>query len=191
MRRVSRAGYGDSRTGARRVNQRPTSAPEKSSGPDSLEQLAEQWRSLPVSERLDCLKNLHDSYTSRFLSDNDRIWTTAATMIPLSLGSFVILASISKPTLMQILLLAAAAWILMTVWLVIAENHRAFQDNSMTRIAEIEKVWGFERVGSRGTNSFLTRRGRVRQMRFLLWGLVTLGALAVAFFWPGGIVTSL
>lgn len=156
--------------------------------------LQERWDLLPEADQLEVLKEVYGSYTSRFISDNSRIWTTAASMIPLSLGSFVVLASIAKPTLAQIVLLSAASWILMTVWLVIAENHRAFQNASMQRLSQIEKIWGVEGVGSPKVASgklaaFLTRPGRVRQMRFGLWLTVSLGSLCVIIFWPGGLLS--
>ena len=82
----------------------------------------------------------------------------------------------------------------MTVWLVIAENHRAFQEASMQRLNQIEQVWGLERtippkVAGEAFARFLTQQGRVRQMRFGLWLTVSLGSVAVVLFWPGGLLS--
>jgi hypothetical protein len=87
---------------------------------------------------------MYETYGNRFISDNTRIWTTAASMIPLSFGAFVVLASIDQPSRLQVVLFPLAGWLLMSVWLVIAENHRAFQDPSLQCIRAIERVWGFE-----------------------------------------------
>jgi hypothetical protein len=76
----------------------------------------------------------------------------------------------------------------MSVWLVIAENHRAFQEGSQRVLREIEDIWDFPARPGKGNETWLTRTGRVRQMRFVLWWTVTVGALLVILFWPGGAV---
>jgi hypothetical protein len=162
--------------------------PEHSEQGDDLAALRRAWRSMPADDQAKSLVALHQRYSAMFLSDNTRIWTTAATMIPLSLGSFVVLASISHPSLPQIIIFSAAAWILMSVWLVIAENHRAFQEGSQRVLREIEDIWDFPARPGKGNETWLTRTGRVRQMRFVLWWTVTVGALLVILFWPGGAV---
>jgi hypothetical protein len=155
---------------------------------DDLAALRQAWQSMPEADKAKSLTAVYDRRSALFLSDNARIWNTAATMIPLSLGAFVALASISHPALMQIIMLSVSAWVLMTVWLIIAENHRAFQDKSQQVLTEIEEIWDFP---SRATKShgLLVGRGRVRQMRFALWWAVTIGALLVILFWPGGLVS--
>jgi hypothetical protein len=162
--------------------------PEHSEQGDDLAALRQAWRSMPAEDQAKSLITLHQRYSAMFLSDNTRIWTTAATMIPLSLGSFVVLASIRNPSLPQIMIFSAAAWILMSVWLVIAENHRAFQEGSQRVLRDIEDIWDFPARPGKGNGTWLTSRGRVRQMRFVLWWTVTIGALLVILFWPGGAV---
>jgi VanZ family protein len=158
--------------------------------PGDLDALRQAWQSLPAAEQAKSLIALYDSYSSKFLSDNARIWTTAATMIPLSLGSFVVLASIRHPSRAQIYLLAAAGWVLMSVWLVIAENHRAFQDGAQKVLRDIEGIWTFPgRPPKSGGSWLLTGPGRVQQMRFVLWAAVTIGAVLVTLFWPGGLLS--
>jgi hypothetical protein len=108
-------------------------------------------------------------------------------MIPLSLGAFVVLASIPHPAKIEIVTLSIAAWILMTVWFVIAENHRAFQESSMQVLKDIEKIWKLPAYPPK-TARFrpVTGKGRIRQMRIVLLAAVTTGAVLVPLFWPGG-----
>lgn len=165
--------------------------PRPSEPADDLAALRHAWRAMPAAEQAKSLITVHDRYVAMFLSDNARIWTTAASMIPLSLGSFVVLASIRSPTLIQIIILSAAAWILMSVWLVIAENHRSFQESAQRVLEDIEDIWDFPRRPAKSNGNWLTGKGRVRQMRFVLWLAVTIGAILVVLFWPGGVVDHL
>jgi hypothetical protein len=137
------------------------------------------------------LERAHEKYTQLYLSDNNRIWSTAAIMVPLSLGAFVVLASMDKPTIVQVIVLALASWLLMAVWFIIADNHRAFQEVSLERTRQIEELWGMRRQPrnkekGRGLFGFigLVGPGGVRRMRkWLLW-LVAIGWLAVLLWWP-------
>jgi len=86
-------------------------------------------------------------------------------------------------------MLSAAAWVLMTVWLIIAENHRAFQEGSQRVLQDIEGVWDFPPRPAKSNGNWLTGNGRVKQMRFVLWGAVTIGAVLAILFWPGGVVS--
>jgi hypothetical protein len=168
----------------------PLPSNQGKTGDSDQAELRQAWQSMRADQRAQSLVALHSSYTERFLSDNARIWTTAATMIPLSLGAFVVLASIPHPHPWQIIVLAVAGWILMTVWYIIAENHRAFQDNSMKALDDIEKIWGFSKPRA-NTNYRLARNGTVRLMRLMLWLAITLAAIAVILKWPGGLLNSL
>ena len=157
--------------------------------PADLVPVWKQWQSVPKEERGNALIHIYNKYSANFLSDNARIWTTAASMIPLSLGAFVVLASIRRPTLLEVVILSAAAWILMSVWLVIAENHRALQEGSQRVILEIEQIWEFPSRPAKSNGGWLTGSQRVRKMRFLLWWTVTIGAIVTVLFWPGGVVS--
>jgi hypothetical protein len=154
-----------------------------------IEKVRQEWQENPTVERAAMLSTLYQGYSSRFLSDNARIWTTAATMIPLSLGSFVVLASIERPSRFQVVLLPLTGWLLMSIWLVIAENHRAFQEASEKWLIALEQVWGFDKEERpKKRSSWLTRSQRVKQMRFALWWLVTVGAAVIILFWPQGLL---
>lgn len=139
------------------------------------------------SERIAVLTTLYQEYNKRFLADNNRIWTTGATLVPLSLGAFGVLASINRPNLSQVIGFAVIGWLLMTIWLFIAENHRHFQNRSQEWLDEIEHAWGLPPSPMRGAESFLVRRGQIRRMRFVLWGTVTVAAVVVVCVWPGGL----
>ena len=162
-------------------------APQENPPASDLAALRRVWESMPAVEQSQSLVTLYTNYTTRFLSDNSRIWTTAASMIPLSLGAFVVLASIPHPSKIEILTLSTASWVLMSVWFVIAENHRAFQDSSDKVLRDIEQIWNFPARPSRTTRFHLvTGKGRIRAMRVVLWLAVTAGAVIVPLLWPGG-----
>jgi hypothetical protein len=154
----------------------------------TMEELRQEWQKLPAAERAEILKTMYEAYANQFLSHINRIWTTAASFIPLSLGAFAVLISIDHPSFSQILLLSLAGWLLISVWVVIAENHRAFQEGSRQWMREIERIWGFEEVLQPKRVGWLTASGMVRRMRFALWGIVTVGAVLIILFWPGGLL---
>lgn len=152
----------------------------------AIEELRQEWHEAPTAEKAAMLSTIYQGYSQRFLSDNTRIWATAATMIPLSLGAFVVLASIDRPSRFQIVILPLTGWLLMSIWLVIAENYRSLQDVSYQWLRAVERIWGFDEALPVQRLSWLTGRRRVQQMRFVLWWIVTAGAAAVILFWPGG-----
>ena len=126
-------------------------------------------------------RTLYAEYNARFLSDNNRIWTTGATMIPLSLGSFALLASIKEPTLAQVIALPLIGVCLMAFWEMIADGHRVFQDSSRKNCTTIEERWGFL------TEPPADKCVNIRAVRYLMLGLVGHAAVLVMFWWPGGI----
>ena len=135
------------------------------------------------------LRTLYEHYTQTFLSDNARIWGTGSIMIPLALAPFVVLPTIASPTVFHLLVLAFASSSLMISWLVIAENHRAFQEKSRAWLVAIERIIGLRDTGplkirQRGLNSILTSTGAIQVVR---WGLALPTVLAwilIVVFWP-------
>jgi hypothetical protein len=95
------------------------------------------------------LQIIYQSYSQRFISDNERIWATGAIMIPLALAIFVALPSIKEPTTLQLITLGIPSILVMMSWLVIAENHRAFQEKSRAWIVAIEETLGLQNTGGR------------------------------------------
>ena len=140
-------------------------------------------------QRDEWLRTLYESYTERFLSDNSRIWITGSIMIPLSLAAFAALPTISCPKFIHLLTLAIASSAVMISWLVIAENHRAFQEKSRAWIVAIEETLGLEKTGGpkiRGNilNRILTFPAAVQIMRWGLAGAVVIAWILVLAFWP-------
>ena len=140
---------------------------------------------LTREDRAEGIRQAYAKYTQMYLSDNGRIWATAATMIPLSLGAFVVLVSIEEPSVFQVGILAMASWLLMALWYVIAENHRAFQDVWLQQTIKIEQLWGLNPPDRpRAAAVRIVGRGVVRRTRVVLLWAVTLGWLAVLLWWP-------
>lgn len=112
------------------------------------------------------------------MSDNARIWTTGAFLIPLSLTpfAFVIERSLS---FWELAILAGGSMLLITSWIVIAEAHRNFQNASQNWIEAIEELHGIRsqdvepKARERGFASrTLDRPGAVRRFRFILWWVI-------------------
>ena len=76
----------------------------------------------------DWLKTLYEKRTDRFISDNDKIWTTGQILIPIAIGAFGIYATLTKPDIYQVLILALLSVGLLVIWELIAVVHRRFQD---------------------------------------------------------------
>ena len=134
------------------------------------------------------LQLLYTSYLQRFLSDNSRIWTTGQWMISLSLAPLVAIPSLPKQNLpFNILFLAIPSVSLIWIWLIIAENHRAFQDKSLEWLSAIEKVLGVEKPGGAkvANGLLLIKPGFIRKMRWVLaWGIsVVWIAIIVGTLW--------
>ena len=104
------------------------------------------------------LETLYNHYSERFNEDNNKIWTTASIFIPTSLAGFVAYTTIENPSILQIFVLMTGSLALLTIWLFIAENHRAFQDKSLAWIVAIERVIGVrDTPNSKITISRLTK----------------------------------
>ncbi len=135
------------------------------------------------------LRTFYDSFSNRWLADNDRIWRTGSILIPLSLAAFAALPTINCPKAIHLLTLAIISSALMMSWLVIAENQRALVQKSLAWIAAIEGVLGLENIGEpkvRGGffNRIVTFRGAIRIIRWMLTILVIVGWLWVLKYWP-------
>ncbi len=153
------------------------------------EQLTERLKDRPSEQRDEWLRTLYENYTQRFISDNERIWTTGAIMIPLSLSGFVALTAIEQVKTVHLVFLAAASFLVILVWLIIAENHRAFQQRALVWTEAIECVLGLEgacksKVRGGFLNRLLTFSGAVQFVRWGLTGLVLTGWVIVLLCWP-------
>jgi hypothetical protein len=92
------------------------------------------------------LRFLYDNYHKRFLSDNERIWDNGKLMIPFSLAAFGIYANIVYPSWIQLIVLGVASSALSIIWLINAENHRAFQNKSIAWVMAIERLIGLDKI---------------------------------------------
>lgn len=130
------------------------------------------------------LQILYENYSRRFLSDNDRIWGTGSILIPLSLAGFAAVVGLEDLGWPHVAILMFASTTVMLIWLVIAENHRAFQQKSQAWLVAIERTIKLEGVGApevKGNvlNRLLTGKGAVQKMRWYLFFAVILGWIAV------------
>ena len=142
------------------------------------------------------LESLFKHYTDRMLSDNERIWRTGALFVPISLAAFAALTAVKCLQVWQILVLGAPSIGLMFAWIVIAENHRAFQQKSEAWLTAIQRVIGLEgprqvKVEAGGREGLVTRKGAIQNMRWYLlygviaaWTLILIGACVSWFYSP-------
>jgi hypothetical protein len=121
---------------------------------------------------------IYRALVNRFLSDNGRIWSTAAVFIPVALGAFGIFANIKSPRWEHALLLGIASTSLLVFWNLIAQRHREFQDQSRRWIEAFEQVAGLPSGGS--WQPPISQESRVRELREILPAAVALLWLIVA-----------
>lgn len=86
------------------------------------------------------LKFFYENYHNRFLQDNKQIWDNGKILVPFSLSAFGFYANLKSPELVSIIVLAFASILLAFVWLINAENHRAFQNKSFVWMRAIERI---------------------------------------------------
>lgn len=144
-----------------------------------------------IAQKMDpakALEALLKHYTDRMLTDNERVWRTGALFIPISLAAFAALTSIRCLQVWQVLVLGVPSTALMFAWIVLAENHRAFQEKSEVWIIAICAAMGLqatERPKSQfyGKYTRITRSGAIRELRWRLfygvaiaWAIILAGA---------------
>lgn len=134
------------------------------------------------------LLRLHEHFTERLLSDNSRIWQTGAIFVPIALAAFGALTTVKAPVAWwQVLVLGIPSTSLTWLWLVIAENHRAFQQKSQAWLFAIEEARGFfarpapDKYPSKGHDRRLSfPRGIQKARWWLAIGVGTSWALLLA-----------
>jgi len=166
--------------------------PEATAGPvkpqavaDAYAQLSARLRQIPGERQDEWLRMLYNTYSQRYAADGDRIWITGAVMIPLSLGTFIALTQVSQPTTLHILLLALVSILLMVVWLVISEAHRAQQQESRRWIQAIGLIMFIEDEAT--LKSQAARPQIVTAARAIVWGLLGFEVAAwliILVAWP-------
>jgi hypothetical protein len=88
------------------------------------------------------MRTLYAAYSERFLHDNAQIWANGRIMIPFALSAFGVYVGLRHPSTAHTLLLGFGSSALIAIWLINAENHRAFQNKSMAWIVAIERAIG-------------------------------------------------
>ena len=96
---------------------------------------------LPAGERQQWLRVLHDMYARRYEDDNTATWSILAGA---SVATFAGLVAIDKPTLAQVITLGLISFGLAFHWLLITENHRLAQSNSLAWQVAIQEFIGIK-----------------------------------------------
>jgi hypothetical protein len=121
----------------------PGQSPQPSTASEALEAMRNSGRCSP-DEFNEWLLRLHEHFAKRWVSDNARIWQTGAIFIPVALAAFVPLTALKGPVLWwHIVVLGLPSTGLLWLWLLVAENHRAFQQKSEAWLFAIEEARGF------------------------------------------------
>lgn len=122
------------------------------------------------------LLELYKTQHERYLSENDKIWTTGRVFIPISLSGLGLFGSIQNPALWQTLVIAFGSVSLLLFWHYIASRHREFQNyhDLWLEIFE-EEMLGISRVERRSKSISLLRiRGLFVFCIILLWAAIIL-----------------
>ena len=122
----------------------------------------------------DWLIALFEHYSSQMRADNERIWTTGSLFLPLSFAPFVVFAGIAAPKLWHVLICGSPSIALIYAWMVIADNHRAFQQKSEAWLIAIQQVQEldpprFVKLPIKGWERFFTGPGEVQKMRYRIF----------------------
>lgn len=96
----------------------------------------------PFSDQhYELLRAVYEQRNQRFINDNNKIWTVGSIFIPLSMAG---LTAFKDVDFASTVLLGIASTMLMGFWVIIAENHRAFQSKSHAVVQAIERHIGLE-----------------------------------------------
>lgn len=147
-------------------------------GDDSFSDVSSDW-----------LKLIYENRLQRFLHDNDRIWSSGALLLPLSLAPFLVLPSIRHPRVGHFAILGLASSILILAWLVIAESHRRYQTRSFETLKAIERHVGLHLPAAAGAPDLrgiprLTRPLGARWARRSIALSVPVLWIVAAIVWP-------
>ena len=124
----------------------PTSDDASKPGAEYTENPVELIRRMAANQQKssadpnELLRMLYESYTSRFLADNEKIWTVGSIIIPVSLAGFAAFTTIQNPQVWHVVVLGFGSISMLFIWEKIADTHKKFQDKSMNWINAIEQV---------------------------------------------------
>ena len=128
------------------------------------------------AETKNWLMELYKTLSSRFLADNNRIWSSGQIFIPVAFGAFAAFVSIKEPKWSHVLVLGLASTGLLALWALIADRHRAFQDQAAAWLTAIEEWVGLPPGGTWHAPPLSNGQIQVKELR---WNLVSI----VAFCW--------
>lgn len=162
---------------------------DKSNGGKGTDTFAETVASLKTElthiqdaslQREEWLRTIYQMYHQRFLSDNNRIWTVGAILLPVSLSAFAIPVRVTDLSWIPLCVLALASTFLIWSWIIIADNHRAFQQKSLAWVVAIQELLNVKDPhGFKLDESWLARNVPVHRMRWMLGWAVPLGWVLV------------
>ncbi|MBE9584029.1 hypothetical protein IM792_06170 [Mucilaginibacter sp. JRF] len=145
----------------------------------SIAELSDFLEFVPAEEHHNWLRQLHSHYSEKFLQDNNRIWSTASILIPLSLAG---LATVKDAPPLSVIPIALASISLMLFWVIFAEHHRAFQNRSSAYIQAIERHIHIHFVPGKADGHPITKIGNVQTIRWAMFYLIVLiWTLALVF----------
>jgi hypothetical protein len=98
------------------------------------------------SNQIGVVQLLYTKYFDRFVNDNNRIWYTGNLFIPLSLAGLI---GIGPLSLTPTIILGVSSIFLMLCWVLVAENHRAFQTRAQVVTEAIESYLGLTIKGGK------------------------------------------
>jgi hypothetical protein len=159
------------------MNQNETITPR-----DAIERFVDGTKD--ADETKEWIKELYKSLNARFLSDNNRIWSSAAVFVPVAFAAFAALVNIKQPTWHHALVLGIASTGLLAYWASIADRHREFQDQVVDWLIAIEERAGLPEGGSWKGPPVREQGMRVQDLRWTLVGLVFFAWLAL-ILWTG------
>ncbi|UOR06880.1 hypothetical protein MUN82_07205 [Hymenobacter aerilatus] len=139
-----------------------------------------EWLQQPNTQD-EWVKKLYDSYTNRFINDNNKIWSTGNIFIPLSLAGLFKLHEMNQT---ETWLVGIGSVILMLFWVLVAESHRAFQNKAREVANQIEREYLQLAVGPPNPHRLLTtfRFLTVQNIRWaMLVGIVIIWAVAIYY----------
>jgi hypothetical protein len=127
------------------------------------------------------LKIVYKASFDRMLSDNERIWRTGQLFVSISLGAFAALVALKSPVKpWMVVVLGTASSSLMWTWLIVADNHRAFQQKSDAWLLAIHQVIGInDPLPAKIGGSLRTKGDMVQKVRWALAIGVTLSWFAL------------
>ena len=134
------------------------------------------------AETKNWLMEFYKTLSSRFLADNSRIWSSGAIFIPVAFGAFAAFVGIREPKWSHAIVLGLASTGLLALWALIADRHRAFQDQAAAWLTAIEEWVGLPPGGTWNAPPISDAQIQVRELRWNLVGIVAFAWIALTLW---------